>query len=110
MPRRALTLEEKRRVRDFLEALAKTYPGGYEKLMDDAGIKRNTYPSWRYRTPRGTPSAIHLLSVLETAGVLRAAALAALREAAAHAAAALDGKAEQLPQAGQARRASRRPR
>lgn len=94
-------------MRDFLEALGKSYEGGYDKLMDDAEVPRTTYPGWRYKTPRGTPTGLHLLSILQTAGVLDAAAVRALDEAVRRARIAVAELAERPARDGRGRRASK---
>lgn len=68
--REKLTLEQKRQVRDLLVQLAERVDGGWDELMDRAGIPRSTHPGWRYKTPRNTPSALSLLKILRAAGVL----------------------------------------
>lgn len=99
MARAKSSLEDKRMVRDFLEGLAHTYPGGWEKLMSDAGVPYNTGQGWRYRTPRNMPSALPLLRILEAAGVLRASAMKALDAAAARAAEAASEASAAPPRA-----------
>lgn len=68
--RAELTPGERRGVRDLLLQLAERVPGGWDALMDKAGIPRTTHPVWRYGDEPTTPQAPHLLRILQAAGVL----------------------------------------
>lgn len=67
--RTELTSEERRQVRDLLVQLAERV-GGWDALMDAAGIPRSTHPAWRYGDRPTTPESSALLRILRAAGVL----------------------------------------